>query len=262
MHFHSTAIVSDKSTIAKGVQIGAYAMIEDNVQIGANTVIEPYARICEGSVIGANCKIGSFAMIGGLPQDLHFDSSIKSGVMVGDNTVVRENSTIHRATVPNSYTVVGKNCFLMASSHIGHDCIVGDNCIQGCFAAVAGFTTVGDNTFISGGVMLHQKMRVGKGVMLSGNGRFSYDIPPYVNALERNNIQGLNLIGLKRRGTPAESIRALKSAYMFVCKRNVNMRNLAIEAFEKGLGNDPYAKEFLEFFTLSEGRTFCSVREK
>jgi len=262
MKYHSTAIISENAKIAQDVQIGSFAMVEDNVQIGANTVIEPYARVCSGSVIGENCKIGSFAMISGEPQDLHFDSSIKSGVQIGDNTVVRENSTIHRATVPNGFTVVGKNCFLMASSHIGHDVVMGDNCIEGCFAAVAGFTKVGDNTFISGGVMLHQKMRVGKGSMLSGNGRFSYDIPPYVNALERNNIQGLNLIGLKRRGTPAESIRALKAAYMFVCKRNVNMKNLAIEAMEKGLGNDPYAKEFLEFFTLSEGRNFCSVREK
>jgi len=140
MSIHPTAILGKDVKLGEDVSVGAYAIIEDGVSIGSGTVIEPHARLCTGAKIGANCVIASFTVIAGLPQDLHFNKSTVSYVEIGDGTTVRENSTIHRATIADAATKVGKNCLLMASSHIGHDSVLGDNCIQGCFSAIAGFT--------------------------------------------------------------------------------------------------------------------------
>ncbi len=247
MSIHPTAIIGDFVKIGENVSIGPYAVIGDGVEIADNTAIEAHACIRRGSKIGANCKIGSFAVIAGEPQDLHFDSSIESYVEIGSGTTVREGATIHRATVPGSATKIGKNCLVMATSHIGHDCELGDNCILANFSALAGWVKTDSNCFISGGVMLHQKIRVGEGVIVSGNSAFSLDIPPFVNAYGRNDMTGLNIIGLARRGVSRESIAELKKLYSYVFA-TLSVRKNALDALGKGMATTLEGLKFLEFF--------------
>lgn len=258
MNKHPTAIISRDAKIDESVEIGAYALVEGVAQIGSGSVIEPYARIHCGARIGKNCRICSFTTIAGEPQDLHFDSSIKSFVEIGDGSVVREGSTIHRATRAGEATRVGKGALLMANSHIGHDCSIGDNFILGCFSAMAGHCVAGDNIFVSGGVMIHQKVRIGDGVIVSGGSASSLDIPPFVNAFGRNDMAGLNLIGMSRRGFSRESIADIKNLYALVYSDS-SVRKNALKALEEGAARTAEGKIFLEFFK-AEGRHFLHPR--
>ena len=154
---HNTAIVPNTVKVGHNVEIGPYAVVEDGVEIGDDSIIEAHAHLKRGARIGKNCTICAFTTISGDPQDLHFDKSIETFVEIGDGTTVREGATVHRATVPGGTTRVGKNCLLMANSHIGHDCVVGDRCILAPFCALGGFVRMGCDAFVSGGVMLHQR---------------------------------------------------------------------------------------------------------
>jgi len=249
MSVHSTAIIGAGAKLGQNVVVEPYAVIDSDVVIGDNSVIEAHARIRNGARIGDNCKIGSFAVIAGEPQDIHFDSSIISYVEIGSGSTIRESATIHRATVPNSSTKIGKNCFFMAGSHVGHDSVIGDNCIIANFAALAGWVEMDDNCFISGGVMLHQKIRVGEGVIVSGNSASSMDIPPYVNVAGRNDMAGLNLIGLSRRGASREAVHELKSLYARVFA-TLSTRKNAMEALAEGAAKTPEGLKFLKFFEI------------
>lgn len=246
-NIHSTAIIGENVKVDPTAKIGAYAIIEDNVEIGANSVIEPHARLCSGAKIGSNCQIASFTTIAGLPQDLHFDKATISYVEIGDGSVVREGSTIHRATQANKSTKIGKDCLIMANAHIGHDCVFGDRVIMAPFSATGGFVRVDNDVFISGGVMMHQKIRVGEGAMLSGNAALPMDIPPYVNAFSRNNIAGFNLVGLMRRKVAREAIAELKKLYAIVYAGG-NPRKNAKEAFDAEQAKTLEGKKFLSFF--------------
>lgn len=246
-NIHSTAIIGENAKIDSSASIGAYAIIEDGAEVGANSVIEPHARLCSGAKVGENCTVSSFAAIAGLPQDLHFDKSTVSYAEIGDGSVVREGATIHRATKANSSTKIGKNCLIMANAHIGHDCVFGDRVIMAPFSAAGGFVEVGSDVFISGGVMMHQKIRVGEGAMLSGNSALSLDVPPYVNSLSRNNIAGFNLVGLMRRKVAREAIAELKKLYAAVYGGG-NPRKNAKQAFDSGLAKTNEGRIFLRFF--------------
>ena len=256
---HPTAVIEDGVQLGENVKIGAYAVIESGAVIGNNCVIEHHASIRGYARIGDNCKIASFAVIAGEPQDLHFDSSIKSYVEIGEGSVIREGSTIHRATFPEMSTKIGKNALLMANSHIGHDCVVGDNYIQACFSALGGHVHVGNDVFVSGGVMIHQRCRVGEGVIISGNGAISMDIPPYLLAFERNYSAGLNLIGMNRRKMPREEIAEVKSLYMQVYKTTSARKN-ALALLEAGVAKTPAGIKFLEFF--KEEKRYIAPRER
>ena len=259
-NIHPSAIIGKSAKISERAEIGAYTVIEDGVEIEDGVVIEPYAHICSGAILRKDCKICSFCTISGLPQDLHFDISTKTYTEIGERTVVREGTTVHRATLPGGVTKVGKDCLLMVNSHLGHDICLGDRVILASFSAVAGHSTVDDDTFLSGSVLIHQRMRVGCGCMLSGNSAFSKDIAPYVNAYGRNDMAGLNLIGLMRRKTPREAIANLKELYSAVFSGG-NPRKNAQAALDAGMVKSKEGEKFIRFFTdAPEGRHFLTPR--
>ena len=256
---HPTAVIEDGVKLGENVKVGAYAVIESGAVIGNNCVIEHHASIRKYARIGDNCKIASFAVVAGDPQDLHFDTSIQSYVEIGEGSTVREGATIHRATVEGASTKIGKNALLMANSHIAHDCVIGDNFIQACYSALAGHVHVENDVFLSGGSMIHQRCRIGEGVIISGNSAVSMDIPPYTIAFERNLLAGLNLIGMNRRKMAREEIAEVKSLYMQVYKTTSARKN-ALELLESGVAKTQAGKKFLEFF--KEEKRYLAPRER
>jgi UDP-N-acetylglucosamine acyltransferase len=169
-------------------------------------------------------------------------------VRVGSGTVIREHVTINRATKAGGETVVGENCFLMAACHVGHDSVVGNSVIIANAVLLAGHVRMADHVFVGGGAVFHQFVRVGEGAMVGGMAGVGLDLPPFVMAAERNQVIGLNLVGLKRRGVAREAIRELKEAFRAVYFTPGNIRDVAAAARTGGAFATPEAGRFLEFF--------------
>jgi UDP-N-acetylglucosamine acyltransferase len=245
---HPSAHIDPTAQLGNAVIIGPFAIIEAHVSIGNDCEIAAHAVIKKGSKLGDKVKVDHFAVIGGDPQDLHFKTSISSNVSIGDATVIREHVTIHRATTEGGATLIGKNNFIMAGAHVAHDCVTGDHIILANGCMLGGHVHVGDNAFISGGVAVHQFCRVGNGSITSGNAVITEDVPPHGLAHSRNQISGLNLVGMRRRGLSNEVIAEIKRAYHWVYTPQGNCISLA----ESALKSDNYAtseaKEFLSFF--------------
>jgi UDP-N-acetylglucosamine acyltransferase len=172
-----------------------------------------------------------------------------SGVRIGSGTTIREHVTINRATKAGSETVVGENCFLLAACHLGHDCRVGQGVVIANAALLAGHVSIGDHTFVGGGAVFHQFVRVGESVMVGGMAGVGLDLPPFVMAAERNQVIGLNLVGLRRRGVAREAVRELKEALHTVYGTPGNIRDVAARALAGGGFASPEARRFLEFFS-------------
>jgi UDP-N-acetylglucosamine acyltransferase len=225
------------------------AIIEDGAQLGADCEIHAYAIIKRGAVLGERVIVHSFAVVGGDPQALKFSHRTQSGVRIGADTTIRENVTINRSTSPGGFTEVGRNCFLMAACHIAHDCIIGSDVVLANNAMIAGHVTIGDHAFFGGGVGIHQFCRIGDSVMISGHASITRDVPPCVMAAERDEVIGLNLLGLKRRDFSRAAIVELKDAFRVVYFTPGNIRDVAAEALAGGEFSTAEARHFLEFFT-------------
>ncbi len=229
---HPTAIVDKNAKISNGVEIGPYTVIGEEVEIGENTYIGPHCVI-EYAKIGRNNKLIAGCYIGTPPQDYKYCGE-KTYVEIGDDNIIREGVSIHRGT-PQGYKVtkVGSGCFLMANSHIGHDCVVGNKVIMVNSAALAGHTTVEDNVILSGLVGVHQFTRIGKLAMISGGGMVNQDIIPFVIAQgDRAKPVGLNIVGLKRAGFNVEQIKNIKYAFKVLFYSGLRLEQ-ALEKLEK-----------------------------
>jgi UDP-N-acetylglucosamine acyltransferase len=167
--------------------------------------------------------------------------------------------TINRATKAGLATEVGADCFLMAASHLGHDCRVGDRVIMANSVLLAGHVHVGERAFIGGAAAVHQFVRIGEGVMLGGLARITRDIPPFTMATERDELVGLNVVGLRRRGLKGPVVAELKAAFRAVCRPVGNPRELAAAALATGAFQSAEARRFLEFFAGGR-RGFLRVR--
>ena len=211
---HPTAVVHPSARLGPGVRVGPFAVIGQGVCLGEDSEIGPHV-VLEGPLeLGARCQIHVGAVIGLPPQDLKWKPGTPSGVRIGEGTVVREYSTIHRATTPDGFTVLGKDCYLMAQGHIAHDCQIGDNVIMTGYTALTGFVQVGDRAVISGLTGIHQFVRIGTLAMVSGCSRIGQDVPPYF-IVEGNpaEVRGVNIVGLRRAGVPAAVRLNLQRAY-------------------------------------------------
>lgn len=235
------------------------AIIEEGVQLGAGCLVHPFAVIKQHSILGAGVVVHAFAVIGGDPQYLKFDPATKSGVRIGAGTVIREHVTINRSIHEGQATTVGARCFLMANAHVGHDCTVADDVVLANNVMLAGHVTVGSHTFLGGGAGIHQFCRLGEGVIVSGLARIAQDIPPFAMAAERNEVIGLNLVGLKRRNFSREGIRELKDAFRAVYFTPGNIRDVARAALAGESFRSAEARQFLAFFTEGK-RGFARAR--
>jgi len=259
---HPTSIVDPLAKLGEGCTVGPYAIIEEGVEMGANCEIEAHAIIKKWTILGKEIKVGHFAVIGGDPQHLSFDSSIQSHVQVGDNVRVGEGVTIHRSIYAEGVTHIGSKSYLMGYSHIGHDGNLGEEVILANGALIGGHVSIGDHTFIGGGAGVHQFVRIGQGVMIGGLAEISKDVPPHLTISGRNLAYGLNLIGMKRRQISNEDTKALKHAYRSVLLNRGNPSLSAQNCLEDSIiSSSILAKEFVEFFLL-EGRGFVKSKSQ
>lgn len=248
---HPTAIVSSKAEIGDNVTILPYSIIEDNVVVGNDCLIGPHAVLYNGARLGNRVKIHQSVSVAHVPQDLKF-SNEESLFIVDDDTVIHEFVTLHRGTKDTGFSRVGKNCLLMAYSHVAHDVIVGDNCILANGVQIAGHVTIEDYVIIGGMTPVHQFCIVGQHAMIGGGFRVVQDIPPYILAAsEPLKFSGLNVIGLRRRGFSNEEIAALKKAYGYIYGNIMNVSQAKEKILEE-LGENKYVQNVIEFLNRSK----------
>jgi UDP-N-acetylglucosamine acyltransferase len=248
MAIHPTAIVSPKAELDSSVEVGAHAIIDEHVKIAGRTKIWPKAHLTGYTEVGCDNRIHMGAVIGHEPQDVRFDPRCRSYLKIGDRNVIREYVTIHRGTEPESRTVIGDDNFLMVSCHVAHNCVIGNHAIIANAALLGGHVHVGDRAFVSGGVVVHQFIRIGRLAMISGNARIAMDVPPFLLVAERNEVHGLNVVGLKRAGISAEAQTELKRAYKILFRSGLSFAQAAEEA---GTLTTQEARELVEFVRSS-----------
>lgn len=251
MPIHPTAIIDNKAQIDPAATIGAYAVIEGEVKIAAGVIVYPHAYISGWVEIGANCQIHPGAVIGHVPQDFHFND-VRSYCKIGEGTIVREHASIHRGTQPESWTTVGKNCFIMGYSHIGHNCEVGDDVKIANMAALAGHVTVGKGAFISGYVLIHQFVRVGEYVMIAGGARQMMDAPPFMTCRGESECMCVNVVGLRRAGFSKAELQELREAYRLLYRSGRNFRTAAEELATTV--QTPAGQRLVEFISVKSRR--------
>jgi UDP-N-acetylglucosamine acyltransferase len=237
------------------------AIVEPGAQLGADCEIHPYAIVKRGAILGDRVIVHPFAVVAGDPQDLKFKPGTASGARIGSGTKLREHVTVNRATEAGHFTEVGENCLLMAGCHVAHDCVVGKEVVIANHVLLAGHVEVGNFAILGGAGLFHQFMRVGEGVITSGGSRCTLDLPPFVMAAERDEVYGLNLIGLRRRGVSREAIMQLKEAFRTVYTTHGNIREIAATALAGGAFPAPEARRFLEFFA-GGNRGFARARRR
>lgn len=248
---HPTALIDPGAQIGDGVEIGAFAIVGPDCTIGDGSVVASRAVLERNVILGTNVKIGVGTVLGGDPQDLKFKGE-HTTVEIGDNTVIREYSTINRGTAQSFKTSVGKNCFLMSYVHLAHDCHVGDGVIISNGTQLAGHVTIDDKAIVSGLVAVHQFATIGRFSFIGGCSRVAKDVPPYVKAVGNPiKLYGLNSVGLERNGFPEDVRRELKRAYRLFFKSELNLSQ-ARERADKELQPFDEIKEFLAFFERSD----------
>ncbi len=235
------------------------AIVEAGAQLGADCEIQAYAVVTKHAVLGDAVVVHPFAVVGGDPQYLKFDRAAATGVRIGAGTVIREHVTINRSIHAGKFTVVGTNCFLMAASHVGHDCEVGNHVVFANTALLAGHVSVGDGTFLGGGAAVHQFCRIGEGVMVAGHASITRDVPHFTMVAERDDVIGFNVVGLKRRGVSRAVIAELKAAFAAVFFTAGNIREVAAQQLAGGTFLSVEARRFLEFFAGGK-RSFARAR--
>jgi UDP-N-acetylglucosamine acyltransferase len=253
---HPSALVDPAASLADDVEVGPGAIIEAGAVIGEGCRIQARAVITGHVRMGARNTIGHGAIIGADPQDFSFKPGTPSFVEIGDDNVIREYATIHRATKEGGTTRVGNNNFLMVGVHMGHDSRVGNRVVMANNVLLAGHVEVQDGAVLGGGSVFHQFIRVGRLCMVRGGERFGMDIPPFLVAYGTNLVAGLNAIGLKRAGFGTEVRLELKRAFQLLYRAGMNVSQALAASQAESWG--PESTYFWEFVAAAKRRGICS----
>jgi UDP-N-acetylglucosamine acyltransferase len=249
---HPTAIVHPGAEIGARVAIGPYAVIGDHVRIGDGTTVGSHAVIDPYTQIGRDCRIFQFAALGGVPQSVKFQGE-ETVVRIGDGCTLREFVTIHRGTgFGGGVTEIGESCFLMAYTHVAHDCRIGRHVTMANNTTLAGHIEIGDHATVGGLVAVHQFVRIGDHAFIGGKSAVVKDIPPFVIAAgDRATLHGLNRVGLQRHGFPPETLAALKKTYRIVFRFGLTLKE-ALARVEAEVTPIPEVVRFIEFLKSSQ----------
>jgi len=253
---HPTAIIGGKASIDKSAEVGPYVIIEDDVRIEKGVKIYAHSYICGGTEIGEGTQVHMGAVLGHRPQDLAFEGK-KTYLKIGKRNIIREYVTIHRGTKENTATEMGDDNFLMATSHLGHNCVLGNNVIIANGALLAGYVTVGDQVFISGNVVVHQFCNIGTLAIIGGFSGVNKDVPPYMAVRGPSSVWSVNLIGLRRSKFERRVIDQIREAFKLIYRSGLNTN----QALGKILEMEPDDKVMrLVEFVRNSKRGICKYR--
>jgi UDP-N-acetylglucosamine acyltransferase len=250
---HPTAIIDSKAQLADDVEVGPFAVIGPDVKIGSGTVVQAHAYLSGHTTIGKKCEIFPFACVGMKTQDLKYHAGDVTYVEVGDETVLREFSTVHLGTKLGEVTKIGGKCLIMAYCHVAHGCTVGNEVIMSNGAMLAGEVSVGDHAIIGGMVGVHQFCRIGTHAMLGGAAKIFQDCPPFMitdTHGDETRVLGPNIVGLQRRGFGPEVRAALKEAYRILYREGLN-RSQALERIRYEVVDLPEIKTLVDFYAAT-----------
>jgi len=256
MAIHPTAVVESGARLGNDVAIGPFCYVQSDAEIGDGCELQSHVCVLAHTTVGKRCRMHAGSVFGGLPQDTGFKGDV-SYVRIGDDCVFREGVTVNRGTKPDSETVVGNGCMLMANAHCAHNVQVGNHVTIANCTALAGFVTVGDRAFISGTVGVHQFVRIGQLAMIGVSGVLTKDLPPFctVRPSTENGVAGLNVVGMRRAGMTAEARAEIKFAFKVLYGSGLNVTQ-AIAVLEQGQGG-PEIDSILEFIRTSK-RGICA----
>ena len=247
---HESAALGEGVSLGKGNIIEARAIIEDGVKLGDHNTVGAGAYLCRGTQLGHSNRIHMYAVIGHAPQDLAYDGA-ESFTTLGDHNEIREFATIHRGTKAGSTTSLGSHNYLMAYSHIAHNCQLGNHIILVNQASLTGYCVVEDRAFLSGMTGLHQFTRVGRLAMVSALSAVNKDIPPYVICGGRPALAlGLNVVGMRRAGFSSEVRADIKTAYKLLYRSGLNVSQALTEI--QSQCTSPEVEHFVKFIAGSK----------
>lgn len=221
---HPSAVVDPAALIGEGTQIGPFCHIGPGVELGENNVLLGHVTIAGPTKIGADNTFYPYGSIGQRSQDLKY-SGEPTYLEIGSHNSFREFCTVNRGTLPGTSTRIGNHGNFLAYSHVAHDCTVGDHVIFSNNGTIAGHVTVEEYAVIGGLSGVHQFCRIGRHAIIGGCTKIVQDVPPYMIA-DGNpaEIRGINQIGMERRGFGAADVRALREAYRFLYRANLNVK--------------------------------------
>lgn len=255
MNIHATALVDPSAVLGSQVQIGPYAVVEAGAVIGDGCVLGPHTVVRSHVTMGPDCTLHAGAVIGDTPQDLVF-KNLPSYVRIGARCTFREGVTVHRGTKEGTETVIGDDGYLMANSHVAHNCRLGNRVILANGVLLGGYVEIGDGAFVSGNAVIHQFCKIGRLAMIGGLSGISKDVPPFcmTHSVSMNLVVGLNIVGLKRNGFTPEQRKRVKQCFAIVFREGLNVT----QAKEKlrAWADDPVVAEWLAFIDASK-RGLC-----
>jgi UDP-N-acetylglucosamine acyltransferase len=248
MDIHPTAVISSSAKLGNGVRVAPFAVIEDDVEIGDGCEISTHAVIKRFTRLGKRNRVFEHAILGGEPQDVKFKGE-RSFLEIGNDNLIREFCTFHRANGEDSVTRIGSRNFFMVGIHIAHNCEIGDDNIFANEVALAGHIVVEDHVFFSNNVGAHQFVRFGRYAMVGGKSKIVQDVLPFFTT-DGNpaRVRGLNLVGLRRAGFSIESRKALKSAYRLLFRSGLPLTE-AMSALDQI--EDEHVSHLKEFISQS-----------
>jgi UDP-N-acetylglucosamine acyltransferase len=247
LEIHPTALVDPRATLGPGVRIGPFSVIGGEVTLEAGVEIGNHVTLEHRIVLEAAVKVGHGTVLGGAPQDLKFKEGTPSGIRVGAGTVIREHVTVHRATLADGWTEIGRGCLIMAGAHIAHDCRLADGVIVINNAGLAGHCTVGERATVGGIVGVGPFMRIGAHAYVGGVSGLTMDLPPFMLAAGRPaTVRGVNVVGLRRAGIGPADRRMIQDAHRLLYREGLTPK-AALDRIRQEIPPTPHITLLVEF---------------
>ena len=264
MKIHPTASIDSSARIGSDVEVGPFTVVGEDAVIGDGTRLRPHVVIEPYVILGSGCDVFSGAVLGGIPQDRKFKGE-KSFLVIGDNNIIREHVTIHRAAGAGNETRIGDDNLIMAYCHIGHNCVIGSGITMANMTGISGHVEVEDRANFGGFVGVHQFVRIGRLAMIGGYSKVVQDIPPFMMGDGRPcKVLDLNVIGLRRSGVSSPVRSDLKQAYKLLYRSQMNMSQ-ALETIENEVNPSverDYLLDFIRHIRFgSNGRQLDAPRQ-
>ncbi len=261
-HVHATAMVGDGAQVAGSVEIGAYSVIGPGVRLGEDVRVGSHVVIEGETEIGEGSRVHAFAVLGGAPQHAGHQGE-PTRLIIGPRNLIREHVTMHCGTaMGRGVTTVGSDGFFMVGVHVGHDCIVGDHVVMANNATLGGHVTLGDHVIMGGLSAAHQNTRIGRHAFVGGMAGVNHDVIPFGNVWGNHaHLEGLNLVGLKRRGFSREAINTLRAAYrMLFAEEGTFQERLDDTAY--AYSGSPEVMEIVEFIRADATRPLTTPQRE